>query len=85
MSAEAQEEGHGRENVLGKEAAQGEAQDSKKPALSEERRSKGEVAEENLKRLSSLVKDMGLDLPWEVTEGFQLPRNQEICIFSRSL
>lgn len=84
MSAEAQE-GHGRENVLGKEAAQGEAQDSKKPALSEERRSKGEVAEENLKRLSSLVKDMGLDLPWEVTEGFQLPRNQEICIFSRSL
>lgn len=84
MSAEAQE-GHGRENVLGKEAAQGEAQDSKKPALSEEQRSKGEVAEENLKRLSSLVKDMGLDLPWEVTEGFQLPRNQEICIFSRSL
>lgn len=49
----------------------GEAQNSKQPSITEQKKGAGAMAEENLKRLSSLLtKDIGFDPTWEVTEGF---------------
>lgn len=44
------------------------------------------MAEENLKRLSSLlVKDMGLDLTWEVTEAFSCQETIRFAFLAEAL
>ena len=60
-----------RRNILGKRNSTWGGPDYKKPSKTEGRNKKGEVAEGNLKKLSSLlVKGLELDPTWEVTEDF---------------
>lgn len=60
-----------RRNILGKHNSTWRDPDYKKPGKTEGRGRKGQVAEGNLKKLSSLlVKGLELDATWEVTEDF---------------
>lgn len=59
-----------RRNILGKSNNTRGGSDEKKPRTTEERK-KGEVAEENLRSCHLFfLKDMELDVTWEVTEHF---------------